>query len=164
MNKVGRSKSLTDNYFTIMNEQKWKKTIIMKLCQWEVPNCSVSLCVMRRIHKSFFLILCSETELYLHSCLLSKDGCILCFWTIIRKHPLVFSPRLGYKPSPIPDISTHFCQLPHWTGALRPGSLVTGPAGDVRVSSASTFLYLCTCGTGLEGAQVPSGAPDLNPS
>ena len=80
---------------------------------------------------------------------------------IIQKSPppsFISLPAWNVNAAPVPDISTHFCQPPRWTGALRSGSLVTGPAGDGRASSASTFLYPCTCGTGLpRPAQVPGG-------
>lgn len=130
---------------------------------------AVVLYITRIINNSISYLTPTLFELVLHtSCLPSKVGCMLLLdivksrTNIIRKPPLYFSPSLECKQSPIPDISTHFCQPPHWAGALSSGSLVTGPAGDARVSSACTFLYLYTCNTGLpRPAQVPSGAPDL---
>lgn len=154
-----------------MGQLKWEKNIISL---W-FNSLNGQECVLHHTVVFLFcffnatrkvLIFCSE--IFFHrSCLLCNDGYTLYFWQSKAKKNIIWTPSLSYsspnlecKPSPIPDISTHFCQLPHWTGALRSDSLVTGPAGDARVSSASTFLYPCTCVTGLpSAAQVPRGAP-----
>lgn len=150
-------------WFAIMHEQECQKIFIMKLWVRGKYRTAVLLSVTRR-SVSYRLHSYFSSEVVYHPMMDTYSASGQCKKLLSESTLLYLSPSLECKPSPIPDISTHFCQLPHWTGALRSGNLVIGPAGDARVSSASTFLFLCICATELaRPAQVPSGAPHLHP-
>lgn len=143
-----------------MHEQECEK---MKL--WvKGKYCTAVVFYVTRRSVSYRLLSCFSSEVVCHPMMDACSSSGQCKKLLSESTPLYLSPSLECKPSPIPDMSTHFCQLPHWTGAVRSGSLVIGPAGNARVSSASTFLYLCICATELaRPAQVPSGEPHLHP-